>query len=432
MLRRIFSSLIPAFLLCATVSADYYSDQASKMLSDVALASKASDVFNPTTGMLYTTMAMDYENYIFNILKQKNPSDIQKATTVAGQIGSNKEYRDTLLTITQLLVDEKLIAQEVIELAKEKIAKSTNPAGPNYDAFENDQDTIDLYNKIYGTDKWIRVLSKKWVYSAAGMQLLSEKAQKSIALGEKLSKPELIEVGMSIFCSLESYGNFKAGCGGAENLLTTVNAKVDAANAISTAKQSAALDASAKDAQIEAEKTRQQALKQSQAINEEHRAAMVLKEKQATDEAARTKGLEERQEKAVTQKLNDIGIPAYLRDKKTGSLGYDQGNGTVVGSGLVLKDIVVRLTDLNCEVTYDGSILPNSKAFDIGARNCDVTLYENEYAGVPRDFKAKSMEFSVSHQMYKLLDIFIIEKGKIGSQTLDSALTVRMINDLWK
>ena len=106
----------------------------------------------------------------------------------------NEEFRDTLFEILSLMIEMDILDKEMIDLAKVKIKESTHPSGPKYDDFKKIPEVVKFYDNKYH-DKWIRVYSKSWIYVAAASDLIFSKAKRSIKLGKRLKKPQLVQLG---------------------------------------------------------------------------------------------------------------------------------------------------------------------------------------------------------------------------------------------
>ena len=189
-------------------------------------------------------------------------------------------------------------------------------------------------------------------------------------------------------------------------------------------------DIAEKEAKIEETKQEQRAMREKEKINKDTELKMALQQQRADEEEARLQQMIEEKNRKIKETMEKIGIPDYLVDEESGALGYTQDIGNTVGSSLRLKDIIMQLTNLGCKIEYNGNMMPNSKSYSIEASDCSVVLKKNEYAGIPKDITSNNIKFSVTHTKYKLLDIYVIDSGKIGNEKLDSELTYVLLSGL--
>lgn len=410
--------------------ADYYQDLADEMIANVASASNARDVFDPTKGGKYDQMSRDFEFFLFQIYKQNEAGGVESVFRSSGNQAVNDEkYRNTLYELVALMQSTGIIDREMIELAKSKISASTNNSGPQYDEFAQLPEVVEFYDKKYN-DKWVRVYSKEWVYAAAATDLIFEKANKLVKLGESLQKEELVEFAEKLFCSLGSYNGSDSLCISSRKDFLAIKASADADESIKEAQLQAARDIAATEAQIEATRQKQRAITEMEEINENKQLQDALMQQIADEEEARLQKTREERNTKIKETMNRIGIPDHLINEESQNLGFTQSNGVTVDSGLKLKEIIVNLTKLGCKIKYSESALPNNKSYSIQANDCAVLLKRNSYAGIPNDVTARSMRFSVAHIKHNLLDLYAIKDGAIGGQKLDSELTFVLLSGL--
>lgn len=410
--------------------ADYYQDLADEMIANVASASNARDVFDATKGGKYGQMSRDFEFFLFQLYKQNEAGGVESVFRSSGNaVVNDEEYRNTLYELVALMQSNGILDKEMIELAKGKISASTHNSGPQYDEFAQLPEVVEFYDKKYN-DKWVRIYSKEWVYAAAATDIVFEKANRLVELGERLQKEELVEFGEKLLCSLGSYNGSDSLCISTRKDYLAIKASADADESIKEAQLQAARDMAATEAQIEATRQKQRAITEIEEINENKQLQDVLMQQRADEEEARLQKAREERNAKIKETMNSIGIPDHLINEESQKLGVTQSNGVTVDSGLKLKEILMNLSKMGCEIKYSDSPLPNNKSYSVSANDCAILLKRNSYAGIPNDVTARSMKFSVAHVKYKLLDLYAIKDGAIGGQKLDSELTFVLLSGL--
>ena len=203
-------------------------DSANKLLADLLTGNDANQIFDPLKIEHY--QGANLEQYLFSLFN--SGGDINKINYFLNSripLVKSKELRMVLFKILNTMIEIQILDNEMIELAK-KIIRDKK-ADAKYFPFEKQEEVINFYNKKYNNNKWVRVNSKTWIYSAAVINLIYKDASKWLTMGQNLKNIELIARSKSLFCALEGFRESQSRCIDAEKTYQSVKSKKEAEDA---------------------------------------------------------------------------------------------------------------------------------------------------------------------------------------------------------
>ena len=211
------------------IFAKYDLDSANSFLAEILTNNDAKQIFAPINTGHY--QGADLEQYLFSLFDTKGDENkINYLFNTRTPLVKSKELRIVFFDILDKMIKKQILDDEMIEKAKKIIIEKK--ADAKYFSFEKQKEVINFYNKKYDNDKWVRVNSKSWVYSAATAKLIYEDASNYLTTGEKLQNKQLIEKSKALFCTLEGFKDSKDRCVEAERINKKLNAKNEAEDSI--------------------------------------------------------------------------------------------------------------------------------------------------------------------------------------------------------